>query len=447
MTNAKSEDAEEERGGHVKLWAVSLLVSVVLFMVALRLMGPPPPEHLVLAAGAKDGAYYARAQQYAERLGRDGIDVEVRATAGSIENLRLLREGKADVAFVQGGTASADDRESLRTIASVFFEPLWIFHRRDRPLDGLASLRGSRIAAGVDGSGTRVLAAELLQATGAVSVDGEGPAATVLDMGGSGAVTALQANDADVAIFVVGADAAYLRPLLLSEEFALLPLPRLDALVRRRRYLADVHVPRGLFDLVRDVPSADMHLLAPTAALVGREDLHAAVAPLFIEAARTVHAAGSLLAAPDRFPSPDHVDVPLSIAARRYFDQGPSWLYRVFPFWIASFLDRAIFLLLPLLTILFPLFKTAPPLYRWRIRRRIYRWYRGIRSADRKTREESPRAVLRTELQQLERIEQEVANVSIPLSYMEEFYNLRLHLDFVMRRVRERLMKQGTESQ
>jgi len=438
--------ARQERRSHLKLWAFSLLVTAALFLLALQLMGPAPPKHLVLAAGPRDGVYFARAREYARRLARDGIQVQVRVTAGSIENLHRLRTGEVDLGFVQGGTASKEDRAALGSIASVFLEPLWVFTRSSGSGAGLKALRTGRIAIGAEGSGTQALARELLRTTGFLTPGGPASTARLRALGGSQAARALLAGEVDSAFFVVAPGAAYLKDLLASADLSLLTFPRQDALVRRRRYLADVYVPRGLFDLAADLPPRDLHLLAPTAALVGRKDLHPAVPALLIEAARAFHEGGSLLAAPDRFPSAQQVDVPLNEDARRYFARGPSWIYRVFPFRIASFLDRAIFLLLPLLTILFPFLKTAPPLYRWGVRRRIYRWYRGIRAVDRQTYEQAPAPALQEAYRHLERIEQEVAQVSIPLSYMEEFYNLRLHLDFVMRRLRERLVDPGEEA-
>jgi len=439
QTDESDPERRTQRRSMLKLWGFSLLATAALFALAFTLMGPAPPTHLVLAAGAEDGAYHRRALAYRGLLAEDGIEVEVRTTAGSVENLALLTSGEVDVAFVQGGTATKADRKTLRTMASVFFEPLWIFVRRERKVSGLATLRGLRVAIGPEGSGTRSLATRVLEATGGLADEGPGEPAAVLPLGGSEAARALLDGRVDAAFFVVAPGAPYLHDLLASPEVDLLTMPRQDALVRRHPFLAKVYIPQGLFDLVENVPAKDHHVLAPTAALVGRLDQHPAVAPLFIEAARTAHAQGDLLSAPGSFPSSQHVDLPLSDDARRYFEQGPSWLYRVFPFSLASFLDRAIFLLLPLITLLFPLLKTAPPLYRWGVRRRIYRWYRGVREADSALKPGTPETALRAHLASLGQIEREVGRVSIPLSYMQEFYNLRLHLDFVTRKLRRRL--------
>ncbi len=432
---AASQERSEQRS-QLLLWLGTVAVAVLLFFVALRLVGPPPPKKLVFASGPVDGLYRTYASKYADELAKDGIEVEILETNGSVENLALLTRGDADLAFVQGGTADDAQRAQLRSLGSVFLEPLWIFHRRSLDLSSLDDFAGRRVAVGREGSGTRWLALRLLAANGV----GPGtPAGTdLLPLGGRNAADRLLRGEVDAAFFVVGAEASYLVELLGDPDVALYSVERHEAYVRRYRFLDTVLLPEGVLDLDANVPIDDRLLIGPTAAIVGREELHPAIVSLVIEAGRRVHAPGTLLAPPGRFPSPLHVDIPLAEAARRHYDHGASWLYRVFPFWLASFLDRAVILLLPLITLLFPLFKTAPPLYRWALRRRIYRWYSDVRMADRNAGHAGADAdpgVVDEELARLDAIEGEVANVSIPLSYMSEFYHLRQHLDFVRRRL------------
>lgn len=424
----------EVRRSMLKLWLGAAVAALVVLFLLLRFMGPAPPRSFRLGAGRPDGVYARHARAYAENLrARDpGLRIEVVETAGAVENLRMLREGELDVALVQGGTAGPEDRERLHSLASVFLEPLWVLHRTDRVAEGLEDLAGLRIAVGEEGSGTRDLALRVLRATGLRQEDAD----LALDpRGGQAAAEALLAGDVDAAVFVMAPGPAWLADLLGRPDVEALVLPRSEAIARRFPFLQEVRVPRGLLDLDVDAPRRDLSLIAPTAALVARKDFHPALAALLLQAAKRRHAEGSFLAAPGTFPSPHHVDVPLSEDARRALSRGPSWLYRVFPFWFASFLDRAIILLLPLLTLLFPLFKTAPPIYRWGIRRRIYLWYRDVRAIDQAVRERATPEELRRQQAELSRIEAEVAQVKIPLSYMREFYDLRLHLRFVAGRL------------
>jgi hypothetical protein len=198
-----------------------------------------------------------------------------------------------------------------------------------------------------------------------------------------------------------------------------------------------VTLPEGLIDFQRDIPSRDIVLLAPAANLVARADLHHALVPLLLHTMEEVHEAEGLLAHPEPFPSSAYVDYPLNRDARQYFRAGPSLFYRHLPFWLAAWLDRVKLVLLPMCTLLFPLLKVAPPVYRWRIRSKIYRWYRVLRKIDQKLKDARPGTDFSQDIADLKSLETELAEVSVPLSYMAEFYNLHLHISFVLERLHE----------
>jgi uncharacterized protein len=162
-----------------------------------------------------------------------------------------------------------------------------------------------------------------------------------------------------------------------------------------------------------------------------RDDLHPAIQSLLIEAAQAANAGGSILADPGKFPTPTLSDIPLSSEAARYYKNGPSILRRLFPFGVANFLERAWVLAIPLITLLFPLVRAAPPLYRWRIRRKIYVWYQNLRDLEASGRAATT-AEERTEVRaQLADIQAQTGNVKVPLSYTDDLYRLRSHIRFV----------------
>ena len=63
----------------------------------------------------------------------------------------------------------------------------------------------------------------------------------------------------------------------------------------------------------------------------------------------------------DQFPNSLNMQLDLSEEAKRYFEYGDTFLEKIFPYWIASNIDRLKILLIPLLTLLFPLFKGVFP--------------------------------------------------------------------------------------
>ena len=432
LTTSKS-----KLSGWLYVWGPALLLSLLALAATPWLVRPACPKRVVIATGSKEGAYYAFAQRYREILARQGVTLEVRATAGSIENFELLSDPDSDVmlAITQGGTAPAELTGQVESLASLYLEPIWIFYRGEGELERVTQLAGKRIAVGSPGSGTKAVALKLLAENDLATASETEPRTSTVDLGGSAAAAALEHGEVDAACFVISPRSEIVRKLLVTEGIHLLSFRRAAAYGRMYPYLSSVTLAEGLLDLKRNIPHRDIVLLAPTANLVARSDLHPALVPLLLGAVNEVHEPGGFLEQPGAFPSPQHVDYPLRNEAQRYFKSGPSLLYRWLPFLVAAWLDRMKMLLLPLVTLLLPLVKAAPPLYRWRIRRKIYRWYRVLREIDQKLKTAGPETDFCEDIATLRRLEHELAEVSVPLSYMEEFYNLRLHVSFVLGRL------------
>ena len=104
-------------------------------------------------------------------------------------------------------------------------------------------------------------------------------------------------------------------------------------------------------------------------------------------------------------------------------------------------------LIAPMIVLLVPLAKAFPPVYRFRIRRRIYTWYRVLREIDQKLKlHEEDNVDFTEDILRLRKMETELAEVSVPLSYMEEFYNLRIHVNYVLGLLKERCQRPGGDA-
>ncbi len=388
----------------------------------------PPPRRLVIATGAKEGAYYRFAEQYAELLKPEGITLDIRSTEGTVENLRLLMDERSDVsvAFVQTGIADPDQSKSLFALASLYREPLWIFFQGSEVVDRLTQLKGRRIGIGSNGSGTRGIALQLLKANGFDEESDE-----LLNVGSNDAADALEKHEIDAAFFVAGVDAKYIRRLITNPDVHLIELAHTEAYERQFRFLTSVTIHEGLLDLQQNIPSKEIDLIAPAATLVAHNSIHPALVSLLLKVAGKVHSKGDLLSNVGEFPSPQMTDLPLSEDAARFFRSGPPVLQRYLPFWLASLVDRLKIMIIPLVMLLMPLLRVAPPLVRWQTRRKIYKWYAELRHIDQRTIKGMSREEATQSLEHLQRLEQRIARVGVPLSYMEEYYNLRLHLHLV----------------
>lgn len=437
------DELRESRRDLVKTCGPAVLVALAGFLIAFYFVEPPPPRELVIAAGSAHGNYYAAAQQYATLFEDNGVKLTIRETAGSIENYELLAKDESiQLAIVQGGTApQAPGVERLEALATLYLEPLWVFHQGGLSIVQLSDLQGKRIAVGQAGSGTQVLSEMLLNANGVQDGRGE---TTFVRENASRTIGMLERGDVDVAFFVLSAESLTVRDLLRNEQLGLLSLNRSEAYAHRYPFLKSVVLSRGVIDLQRDLPRSDVHLIAPVANLVATPELHDAFIPLLLEAAVKAHEAGGLVTDSGKQPSLDGSEFTPNAVARHYIKYGPSFFQEHLGFWIASLIDRAKIMLVPLVVLLIPLVKLAPPVYRWRIRSRIYRWYALLRGIDQALRTGSV-----DELQEFEKklsaVERELGEVTVPLSYMEEFYHLRLHIDLVKRRLEQRQGEKDSE--
>jgi TRAP transporter TAXI family solute receptor len=431
-------DKSQGRGSRVdtlKFIAPAVLLGLAGFVLAYQFVEPAPPDRLVLATGVPEGAYYRFGERYRELLHAHGIELELVPSIGSVQNLALLREGRADAAFVQGGLGDESGEEiGLKSLGSLFYEPLWIFYRGLPPQDGtLAALAGEAVAVGEPGSGVRVLALGLLREAG------QAEAIDTLDIGNSEAARALLEGRVRGAFFVLSPNAPLLHTLLDSEGLSLMDLSRADAYARRLDFLSSLLLPRGVLDLRSDKPPREIRLVAPTANLVVREDLHPALIALLMQAADRIHAGQSLLSSANTFPSPEDLVFPLHPEASRYYEHGPPLLQRYLPFWAAIFVDRMKVMLLPLLALMLPLAKIMPPLYRWRMHARIYRWYREIGRVEKRACAAPGASLVWQGLRDLDRLEQDVVKLTVPLSFADSLYDLRMHIALVREHLEGRL--------
>lgn len=412
----------------LKIYLPITLLVVGGFLLTWQFVDPAPPKTITIATGMADGALAAYGERYKAILARSGITLGVRHTAGARENIELLSDPKSGVAlaFVQGGIGDPFGAPDLRSVASLFYEPVWVLARGAAAARRLTALKGRRIAIGVKGSGTRVLAKTLLTAN---DIDDENT--TLLSLGGEAAAAALADGRVDAAFFVSATLPARVRALIKRPDIHLADFAQADAYQRRYKYLSKINLPQGVLDLSANLPATDMTLVAPTGALVVRGDIHPALIDLLLGAAIEIHRSGNLTTPFGLFPSPKFVDFPLNSDAERYLESGPTFLRRVLPFGAAILVERLVIMLLPLLTLMIPLFRIAPPAYRWGIRRKVYRWYKELKRIEQDWQAQGAGSETATIVARLDTIQDQVGHVRIPLSYAEHLYNLRLHIGFV----------------
>jgi TRAP-type uncharacterized transport system substrate-binding protein len=418
-----------------------VLLACALVALAYWMLDPNPPRRVVLATGVEQGAYAEFGQRYAERLKQHGISVELRNTQGAAENLSLLRDPSSGVqiGFVQGGASNTPDadaglKSTLQSLGSMFYEPVWLFYRADsaqrllkKPtLDSLSQLEGWRVNIGAAGSGVPHLATQLLEAN---RIDPKAIALSQQPV--TPAVIELLEGRLDALVLASAPESAMVQMLLQTPGIALFDFAQADAYTRRFGFLSAVTLPRGVVDLARDMPAADVRMVAPTATLVVREDLHPALAQLFVQAAREVHGNSGWFQRKGDFPNARDGERALAPEAERFYRSGVPWLQRYLPFWLANLIDRMWLALLSIVAVLLPLSRIVPPLVELRIRSRVFRWYGQLREIEAASGGKPAQELLGD----LDSIEAKVNTVQLPLSYADELYALKSHIQFVRKRL------------
>ncbi|MES2535865.1 MAG: TAXI family TRAP transporter solute-binding subunit [Pseudomonadota bacterium] len=414
----------------------SLLILLVC-VVAYWLVDPSPPRHVTISSGQENSAYEGFAKKYASALGKQNIKVTIKPSLGSQENLQRLNDPQSgvDIAFVQSGSTGQEDAEraGLVSLGSLFTEPVWLFFRDTRNITQLSQLKGLRINVGPDGTGVPQLFKKIL------SVNGVDTASLTLGtLKNSPATVALLDGSIDGLVFSSAPDALLIQMLLQTPGIRLFDFVHAEAYTRRFPFLSNVVLPRGIVDLGRDLPSRDYHLIAPTATLVAREDLHPALLDLFVQAASDIHGGASWFGKQGEFPTASYTEIPVAPDAQKFYKDGPPLMQRYMPFWLANFFDRMWVVIVALGALILPLSRIVPPLYVWKVRSRVYRWYGQLRTVEQAV-EEVPQdqriAVYEVQLARLNELEERVNQISIPLSFAEELYGLRSHINFVRKRV------------
>jgi uncharacterized protein len=425
------------------LWTVGILLTIALVVVSAHLWGGSPPSKIVLATGQSGGVYDSFGREYQKRLSAQGLKVELVNTAGSVDNFRHIIEGKVDIAFAQSGTYQTvnDPQHKVSGLAAIYYEPLWIFSKRDIRMEDKMAYRPESVAVGPKGSGTEAIAKAIIAEQG---YDITAPA--IVNLSAADARRQLIEGKLDVAFFVTSYRDGGILELLRHKELRLTSFRREVAYTRKFRGLTPVKVPEGLLDLTDNIPSENITLLSPSALLVARDTINPRLVELVLKVAQAVHGPGDLLDPPLKFPSLEGVDVPINEAAETYLTSGESFLSRNLPYQALRWVLLLKLLLLPLLAVWLPLLRLAPLIASWRKGRWLKRYYARLRDVEGRLATARWPNELRDGINELEALRGEVQAVSrrLPLQQQQDIYHWRLHVQLILNEALERLSQMET---
>ena len=415
--------------------ALGFCILLLSIFTILWILVPPPPKAIEMATGFPTGLYYQFGERLKKEVATDGVNLGVKATGGTIDNLALLNDPKSSVNFamIQGGVADVSKYPNLVSIAGMFYEPVWVWYREPAfkneggKLQVLGQLRGKRVAIGNEGSGTLALSAALLKISGIAENEIHAE-----KLKPDQALAKLNSGDLDAVFIVAAAEAPILEKFYKIPGIRLMSFDQADAYTRNMPYLSKVNVPRGLLSIEYDLPRQDIQVIAPTATLVTHDNVSPAMISLLLSASYDILKSYSRLQKPGEFPSAAGMDFPLHVDAEIYLKDGPSFLHRHLPFWTAVWVGRFVKIVIPLLVILIPLFTYIPSAKNFMLRLKLAQVYSELRDLERNA--FNPE-LKEKNLKDLEVIEKRVNNIKVSMMDSKELYDLKGHVGDVRARL------------
>ena len=419
-----------------------LLIRLPIALVALVLMAwiwvrwmPLPPSTLTISSGMPHGVYNAYALRYQQYFDENGITLVVAPSEGTVHNLQRLAglaQPQADLAFVQGGSRRGAEANGTRllAIARVDIETLWIFTRVPG-LDSLQQLKGLRVSLGPAGSGTRTLGLALLDQVRMTTKD-----IVDSDLSGPASVRAMAQGTLDVVMMVSSPDSAVVAEMIELPGVQLAQIRRSSALIERLPYLEARLLPQGALGARANQPTRDTTVLATSASLLARADVHPALQRLAARAAQDIHRSGGLFRQAGEFPTIKRVEYSASEEARRTLAHGLPWFEAYLPFWTGQVLLRVLVICLPIALVAMWLARALPAYLRWLVESRIARWYGELKYIEFEMARPRVTALDRTKyLERLAHIEMSMKTVVTPPYLMPRWFLLRDHVEFVRGRL------------
>jgi TRAP transporter TAXI family solute receptor len=415
-----------------RIGAVLLLVGAAV--LAIRFAKPDVPSTITLLAGPKGSTFYQDGVRYREILAPYGVTVDLVATGGSVANLKQLVAGcGACVGFAEAVQYPEKLRgtgpNELATLGSLYVEPFWVFARRGLDVTQVTDLKGLAVAPGNKGSGVRIFAETLLAANGlrgsVTLVDAESTSATELRAAiESGKVDALFASGEPSSPLIEG--------LLRWPDFRPVSLRRIDSFTFRYPGIMRLRLPEGSYDMVLNIPDSDLDLIGLSVQLVVPTSLPAALSDLLLMAAGEIHGERGPFAKRGEFPNANLVSLPLSRAAVRYYERGPSPLWRVLPFRLATLVDRFMWVAASVASVALALFSILPKLLSFPYMRSSLGLYQRLERVEKSLGPEADETALLAELDDIERIS---ATLHVPKSLRQDYLGLRQNIHDVRSRV------------
>jgi TRAP-type uncharacterized transport system substrate-binding protein len=419
-------------------WAIGIgsVVVLILLIALMSWLRPGVPKKVTILAGLEGSRSHHMAERYAKYVEAHGIGADVVVTAGSGEVLnRFAESGRPMVGFLQSGVerevGEGKPPETLQSLGSLYFEPVWLFVRTDSGIEDIPDLEGKRVYLGQAGSDARAAVLGLFRV---YDLSAPPESADIDRLSPSEAANALLEGKLDSVVLAGESGKEPVMSLLGEPRVRPVSAKHAEVFTRIQPDVAALLIPQGLFDLGQMLPRQDVRVVAPAINLVADEALHPALVDLFLEAATSIHGGSTRLSKRGEFPSEDYTSLPLNADAQQYYKQGPSGLRKHLPFWLASLIDQLIIYGLPILVVLSSVFKGLPVALELKTKIDLAKIYKRIQPIENAPDQRTRRGAY---LSALDQAESACAALHVPRTHLPQYFELRQYIHDLRSRLQE----------
>jgi uncharacterized protein len=407
-----------------------LAALIAAIWIALGFVFPAPPSKVDFATSYPGGHFAALGKRYKTILARAGVTLNLIATEGSADNLRLLNDPswKIPIGLMQGGVANAETAPDLLSLGRIDYQVFWLFYSATENFDDLTQFKGKRLALAPFGSGAKIVCERILNKAG-VTADNS----TLLFVTPEQAFSALKNKTIDALFLNFSLESPILNALLRDSDFRAMSLNDAEALARIFPYLVRLVLPRGAIDYELKIPSTDIILTGTTNALLVRKELHPAIIDLLTQAIVEVHSPPGVFQRVHEFPTAADPEYIVADEARDLLKSGPSVQY--LPFWIGNYVKRAIGVFVTVVAIALPLFSYGPRMYRWFVQYHLLALYKRLRFIERNLKDKIGVEDITRLKAQLESLDREIIEMGVPVQHSDLYFMMKSHLNLVRSRL------------
>ncbi len=417
----------------VAIWIKYLQYNILLILATLTIIvgiifyiNPIPPKHAFLATGQMGSSYKLLSNQFDQFFSGRGIDLTLVDTISLNEGLQKLQDTKSPVnaAFVTSGSADQKNFPDLVSLGSIQYSPIWVFYRgaeviKDNPIDYFGKLR---ISIGMPNTTTQNI---FLRLANNSQFKGVKPA-NFFEYSNTVAADKLITGDLDAVFIVDGIQSPSVQKLINSKDIRIYDFSIADAYEKKFPFLTKLVIPKGSFDIENIIPKNDIQLIAPSVMLLVEKEMHPVMQWAFMLAAKELgQLQSNFFSKPGFFPRYIDESFKLSPVAKRYYDSGVPLVFQYFPLWLASLIDEVWFYIISLIAVIYPLKKLFFNFREIPSSEYIEDWYQELHELEYTYRNSNDLIQLQANLDQLNRLENEIASTWIESGKLGNSYTLR----------------------